>query len=720
MMSNLHRLRRFVAPCSRGRSARYLCALAVLTIAPGTLGQVRRNPHPASPHAAGNPATIDQETGNPSQPLTPQQVQSAGALLMDLDPGIDPAKRLVAATSLWHSPDVEAAAALSEALRSGRAEVMVPVLDLMAASASPRRELLQPLLDAIVEGVFDIEPSLHAALAAYGEAGLNAAGRIASSGIALMDQRIRAIRCLGSFTRLGPACVEHLIALLDPDRKEPQPIIDAACESLGSVTRMAWGRDVAAWRDWWASARTQSPDAWAPDAVRTLSSRLNDLQARHDLLARRYVNALRDLFVRLPLDQQLAALPPLLEDDTLLVREFALDRVSRLLRDSERVPPEIQSLLVRRLDAEPSGRLRLQTATLLNELNDEALPAWLERAIESESRASVASGLLQLLADRHEKVSITVITRWLKDEMAGEPAATAAWIMMRDAAVSEEDLVVLRESVADAFRHRKGPMVVRLMASICTDDMLPEVDTLLSDPVESIRRACAEGLRARGRTDLLIARSGDPVIFSQAVESLVESDPTLNAFTTLAQLEPAHPESRQLWSGALVRLAHRLPISTLLAADNILMSRQVELPVRAQALARVVIASEDAAEPLPTALVARVAEIRLAHDDANGALQVLAATNSTDDPTLTDLKFDSLLMLARYDEAEQVRDDVDAWLTAMDRVTRRRPDLIGGLREEILNRFHDSLTDDQRTALRQANAEGRGTADGESGMELPG
>jgi hypothetical protein len=718
MMSILPRLRRLVARRALGTIASLLCAVAPQQRE--ALGQIRGNPlRPASPASVEAKHGAGQVNGATS--LTSQQIQTASAVLLDLNPDVDASTRIAAAASLWHSPEIEAVDPLAEALRSGRAEVMLPVLHLIAAAATPRREFLQPLIDAMVEGAGTAEQALHAALATYGESAVSAAARIAASTSTPVEHRIRAIRCMGAFRLPGPTCAEHLLGLLDPARKESLPIIDAACDSLGSITGMVWGRDAVAWRDWWTTARNLAPEAWAPDAVRSLSARLTDLQARHDLLARRYVNALRDLFVRLPLDQQLAALQPLLEDDTLLVREFALDRVGRLLRDSERVPPEIQSLLVRRLDVEPSGRLRLQTATLLNQLNDDSLSAWLGRTIESETRPAIAGGLLQLIADRHESVSISVITRWLPDDTAGEPTAAAAWFMMRDGKVHTDELAMLRAGVTEVFDRRKGPMVVRLMALVCDDARLPQVEALLDDPAESVRRAAAEGLRARGRTEPLVARAADPVIFAQAVESLVEGEPTLNSFTALAQLEPVQPESRQLWSGALVRLAHRLPVATLLAADNVLMARGVELPVRAQAIAQAVAGSPNAPEPLPTALVARIAEIRLTQDDANGALQVLSLPSATDDPTLTDLRFDSLLMLARYDEAEQVYHDPAAWLAAMDRVTHRRPDLIGAVRTEILSRFHESLTEDQRTALRQSSAEGRGAAaDGTSSMGLPG
>ncbi|MHC4142461.1 MAG: hypothetical protein ACYSUF_11480, partial [Planctomycetota bacterium] len=120
-----------------------------------------------------------------------------------------------------------------------------------------------------------------------------------------------------------------------------------------------------------------------------------------DAIAERLAEALRDMFLMLSTEDQLARLPDLLDDELAPVRAFALGRVERRLRDSERIPEPVQQKLVERLN--DPGELptsRLLAARLLNDLNYQPTADLVAAVLAEEKDPQIARGYLEILARR--------------------------------------------------------------------------------------------------------------------------------------------------------------------------------------------------------------------------------------------------------------------------------------------------------------------------------
>jgi hypothetical protein len=424
-----------------------------------------------------------------------------------------------------------------------------------------------------------------------------------------------------------------------------------------------------------------------------------------DAIADRLVETQRELFLMLSAEQQLARLPELLDDELAPVRAFALGRVERRLRDSERIPEPVQQKLVERLD-DPNEvpTSRLLAARLLVDLNHQPTPDHVAAALAAEKDPEIARGYLEILARRSTPTALELMLLWLDDPTAGEAAADAVWAVVTNGTYDEDALPTVRRAARAAYAWRATPSHVRLLGAIGEDDDEQVVVEQLDAAEPAMRRAAAEGLGHAGRLDPLLAHVRDEEVYPFAIRLVARGPQDLDTFRSLAELAP--PEvHRPEWTLAVRNAAESLEPAQLIQADTFLESLpHVDQQLRADVLAR---AEDLPADALTTdrmnSLMSRLARLRIELGDYQGAWDVVSRDNGAPaDPALRQLGFKAAVLSGHYDEAAAINNDPDTWVRLFDELRVQRPQAAGAVAGEIHRRFGDDLTGDLGERFRTA------------------
>jgi hypothetical protein len=592
----------------------------------------------------------------------------------------------------------EAIEEIDRALRSGRTPLILAITDALANQPRPTPGLLDALIAALRSAPPETLSRLSAVLAKYEDAAIGPVASVARDRSIAVAERLGPVYALGAFpTR---EAVDRLMELADPASGEPDAIRIAAVESLTRLSGLDLGADFRAWREWWGEARDQSPEQWARDVVRRYRAQIGELQERQRMLAERYVALLGELYRSLPPERRSERLLLDLDDPLATVRAFAMERIDRLLRDSVAISGELRARLIVALrDEDPA--LRRRAAELLHELNEATLPARLAELLATEPDREVITTYLDLLSRRPDEVALQPVLDRLADRTIGDKAADAAWELLRAVPLTDELRTAARQAVEQAREVRESPSLIRLAAMVgdaaTRDALVPLLDG--DDP--ATKAAVAEGLRARGDYEPLLARADDPVIYPSAVRALADGPADVESFRRLAGLEPA-PETREHWERAVRSLARRLDASSLLEADRILAGT----PYAGDSL-RVLVLSQGAVlgpEAMSRAdrveLLRRLTPLLIDQGEALRALEFLDQLNGTDLPTpLRDIRFRAQLIVGRFDAAAALVPDPARWVSLLSEFAKDDFEVAVRLRDEINRRFADELTPELRSTF---------------------
>jgi hypothetical protein len=626
-------------------------------------------------------------------------------------PDIDPEIRRQAAEELIAMDMHEATDRLAEALGSGQPTVELAVIDAMESAPEPVEGLLPAAVATLQDASGPRLDKLSLVLPRYGDPALNRVAVLARDQSEPPARRLGPIYALASFRSRDSAV--QLMYMLDEERNEPQEIIAATGESLERLTGLPYGSDASQWRRWWDKLKDEPIENWLRIMVMHLSTKTSELEREihqqdreTDAIAERLAEALRDMFLMLSTEDQLARLPDLLDDELAPVRAFALGRVERRLRDSERIPEPVQQKLVERLN--DPGELptsRLLAARLLNDLNYQPTADLVAAVLAEEEDPQIAKGYLEILARRSTPDALDDMLLWLDDSTAGEAAADATWAVVTNGTHDTDALPTVRRAARRAYQWQATPAHVRLLAAIGEDRDLEVVEEQLDSAEPAMRRAAAEGLCFAGHRQPLLDRVRDEEVYPFAIRLVARGPDDLATFRELAELAP--PEThRHEWMQAMQESADRLSADELIEADTILESMpHVNGQLRANVLARV---ADLPADALParelSALQGRLVRLRLELADYQGAYDVVARINGNPTtPDLQQLGFKAAVLSGHYDEAAAMNGDVREWARLYDELTVQRPQAAGAVREEIRRRFGDNLDSELAELLRVAD-----------------
>lgn len=670
--------------------------------------------------------------------LTPQEAQEIQWLTTTLfDAAASPATRLGAARRLLALDRAEALDVLRQALEGGDPLVMMSVIGALNEKDQPTPELLGEVASVLRQAPPDALDPIALLLVKYGGDGLEAVTALAQDQNLPEAERLGPIHALSWFrSKRG---VAGLLRLLDPDRSEPEAIVQASCAALGRLTGLPFGPNADRWNRWWDAAKDLSEEDW----LRALVIRLTEIIAEREqeilegheqsrTISRRLLETLRDLYPFLSREEQINRLPGLLDDELPTVRQFGINRIDVLLRDAVPIPQEVQELLATRLK-DPVPEMRLGAASLLEELRYPGLGDLVATAIETEADPRVIQRYLQVLGSNPSPTALGPIRRWLADDALGDDAAAGLWRLRETGPLPDDSLEATRTDVRQALAKRASPILAKVLAWIGSEQDATDLEPRLTDPNPAFREAVAQGFRARELVQPLLDRAEDPLVFPHAVAALAESEPTLGNLRHLAELRPTEAQAAA-WQQALRTLAGRFPPAELLEVDEVLRQfpQRIDAALRAEVLAR---AADLAPTDLPgeerVALLMRLADLWLELAQYQGAYRLLSGLGAGDaNAALEELRFRAAAMAGEYDAAALHAPEPGPWVAVLEAFAERSPAAAAALRDEISRRFAEQLTGEIRVrfdavsqrvadALAPSEPAGDGDDDGGSPGALP-
>lgn len=643
-------------------------------------------------------------------PLTgPQQrqIDLFGDIVRNPSPDIDDETRRGVTAELLEIGRPEAFAPLQDAIRSRDPVRMLPVIDVLLQQPRPVAAMLDAIVDALGEAGAEAPDALGVLAGRYGDRAFERLAPRARDASLEDAARIGSIHALG-YIRARDS-VDLLMAVARPESDEPEPVREAAFASLRRLTGLDFDNDYQRWNRWWVQARELEIDEWLKQVIRSLSeqvaaveARLADQQRANDAVAQRLGDTLRLLYRTLPSEQQFVRLAEDLRDPMPIVREAAIDRVARLLRDAVRPPDAVLEALAKRLD-DTAPVLRRKAARLLNDLNYDGVQDRIVERLQTEDDATVAVELFTILANRPTPLAADVASRWLTNPAVHDAAAEAAWRVLTRPLLDDEQVGRLRETVQAAYDERATPHLARLLAVLAEDDELAPLLEYLDHEDVAYRRLVAEGLRHRGVIQPIIERAADVAIYPQAVRGLAETGDDIADLRQLVGLTPPE-EHRDAWAQAVVDLSNAMPAWQLLDADNLLRESQAgSTDLRVRVLDRVEqLGPDDADSETRTALVVRLATILCSIRDTEGvngatpisnggperAWQLIERhTNGVQSPELEYIRFRAAVLTGRFDIAHNLNSNPEAWVAIHQQLASARHDAATRLQDEIAARF---------------------------------
>ena len=604
----------------------------------------------------------------------------------------------------------QAIAVLEEMLRSGNPAMMLPVIRAMGQSPEPIPGLRESAVEALRTAPQGILDQLVIVVAKYEEAAFGRVSDLAGDRSGADAQRLGPIIALGSFPTRKSG--DLLMELADPQRGEPEALRAAAFGALRRLAGLDLGNDYRQWRDWWEEARDKSREDWARDLVRQYQDRNAELERLHAEVARRFVELLRELYRTLPLEKQFERLNGDIEDELAPVRQFAVRRIARLLRDSEMPPEGLKQKIAARLDDRSAG-IRREAAELLDELNEPNAATMIVDRLERETDRQVIGTYLQVLARRPTEASREALLRWLGDAELGGAAGEALWELLPTVELSAEAREKTVARVQEVFEADRSPLAARLLAFMVEDPQRSGVEGMLDGPEAELRRGVAEGLCRRGLHEPLVRRAGDDVIYPYAVRALAAGPADLRTLGALASLEAPASGVRE-WEEAVGAVAGRLDPKLVMAADDLLMETGRAGPaLRARLLSR---GSELPAEQREAVLM-RLVPLLLEQGEGLRGLELMESMNGVSvSESFLELKFRAAVFAGRYEAAEQIRGGAEAWVRLLEETATTNPEVARSLQSQIDARFGGELEGDLKRGYEAAAAKLAPPVESENGQ----
>lgn len=617
---------------------------------------------------------------------------------------IDAQTRRQAAEELIAMDEPDATERLIAALGCDEPVVIHAVIEAMELSPNPVPGLLPAAVGTLHDASDANREKLSLILPRYGRPALDLVAQHAQDSEATPAQRIGPIYALASFRSRESA--EKLMTILDGQEPAPPEVINATCQSLERLTGLPYGSAPGEWRRWWDTLKDQPIEQWLRIVVDHLSKRTTELEGQiqqqrreRDVIATRLAEEKRRYFQTLLVEEQLRELPLLLSDALAPLRRFAMRRVERILRDSERVPEPVRERLVERLeDPAEVPQLRLTAAQLLSDLDYPETAELITAALDAERDKEIIRGYLEILAKRPTRANLDPILAWLDDPIAGEAAAGALWSVISKGILEPESLPAARTAARAAFESWPTAAHGRLLAAIGEPKDYAHLEALLDNADAGMRQAVAQGLAWAGARDLLVVRADREELFPFAVGVLASGEADLKTFELLARLK-APPAHTKQWERAVVGLAHRLDAAELLAADDLLATMaHVSLRLRAEALGQVADPASGDSLAHRAPILVRLADLQLGTGDYEGAYQTtLKLADSPVTAALAQLKFRAALLAQRFDEASTLSAAPRVWVNMFQQLAADQPRVAEALATEIERRF--TLSDADRTAF---------------------
>lgn len=633
-----------------------------------------------------------------------QQVQQQASILLQPDNTIDLQVRSNAARQLVAMNAIESIAVLNDALRSGRTAPILAVLVAEAQRPNPSPDLLPALLAVLPNAPSDTIESIGVLLGRYSADGSACFGTINTMALdpqRPLEARLRAIEVMGEFRTHPERSIQALIAMLQ--RKNTSPALtEEALKSLTRLTGQTMSRDE--WVKWWSNHDEQSSELLRQSIAalhRTTvaaNHRLQQTRSEADRASARMIFAYQDLLPLLSLELQQAKVLELLDDSRADIRGFAVERVALMLGDGHDTP-ELQIALARLL-ADPDTANRRRVATLLNELDQEAVEVIVLTQIDSEEDPEVLKDSLGYLEATRSINAIDATRRLLADPQLRENAArTLRSILLANPQLDAQERMRIARAARTALAPSNWRTIAPLLVLTGNEDDLRSLEVILDNPDPEVRASVAEAFLQRGRNDVLLARADDAQIYPYALTAAQRDAKDLASLRLLLEMHPPADQAAA-WADAVANVVEMQDPDRILEIDDMIGSiPDTDDDIRI----RVLNASLSRGElnlQLRTQILKRLVPMLLEQDSPAAALTLIQGLDeSMLDDELLDMKFISAIRARLYDDAALVHDDPDMWIKAYQDTIASRPESASDLLNEIVRRHNDRLTPQRRSLL---------------------
>jgi len=283
--------------------------------------------------------------------------------------------------------------------------------------------LVQPLLDLL--GNQDAKPSAAAAtaLAEFRDHDVAATlGAIASDQQKPIETRLAAIDAL-ALNIVSPSAVSQLIVLTTAT---DQRIVERVLEALRPASRLDFGNDVEAWRNWWRQKSALSEERWLRDRLELGIERFDALrekyralqtstEARQRLVAQRFNALLRTIYRLTPQQaQKEAKLAQWLSDPVAEYRLCALGLIREQITEGNAPAPPIREA-VKNAFTDASARVRIDALEIIGNLKDPNDTAAVLKLLPGERDATVRETILRVLGRLENPAALPALVEELAD-----------------------------------------------------------------------------------------------------------------------------------------------------------------------------------------------------------------------------------------------------------------------------------------------------------------
>lgn len=631
------------------------------------------------------------------------------SLVLAAKPGeIDQESRLAAAAELVALDAPQSREVLINVIQKGHVESWRAVIRALQ-EASTIDPMMQPvLLNSLPTTPAELIDQMTLLIARYGQhdaAVLRDLATMANDADRPDSERLAAITAIGSFRHDPARAAAQLAGILGASTPPPPDVARAAMSQLSRLTGLPPHHDRSRWLAWWNDNRDRPSERWLQDMVdaltRTVESQTAELaavRADRDALAERVLATYRAFWPTLPIEQQQSMLLSVLQDDLAAVRSFGVERLGVHLRDGHGTQ-EGQIAAMALLGDEDAG-VRRAAAVLLPELDPKIVQPDLAARFPEESDPHVLNAMLPRVATIEPTlVTAARLKPLLADPSTRDAALAAAQVVLGDRA--RRDLAIaegIRADVHRAFADDSGPAAASVLALVGTREDASMLANMLSEAQPAWRTAVGESLLARGEYTPLLERANDPVIYPLALRAAAHQSGMPGLKGVLALTPSA--QHKDIWLKQILTTANAIDPSDALAADDLLVSADALSQADRAAVLQNAYGSEGAPDELRVAIAERLAPLVLETGDPRAVVALIDRLPSdTIDDTLQNIRFDAAVRGRLFDEAASMNRTPSQWIEAYERLSSDQPEAADLLRTEIVRRYQQELTDDQRERL---------------------
>lgn len=405
------------------------------------------------------------------------------------------------------------------------------------------------------------------------------------------------------------------------------------------------------------------------------------------------VEVYQELWPLIPIEQQHKKLPSLLTNDLPDLRSFGIKRVSILNRDGEATEAELLSIVT--LLGDPNPKVRVAAAEMLPEISLPQVPVTVARYLASEMNEEVVlAEITYFITNPHPDAAQPVIA-WLNSPLVQQSSEALVAIFTDTRLFGQVDELWI-DAVKQAQQTYSEPALLTLEIIVGSDTNRQQCKELLARASDANRRAVATGFAAIGAWEPLLPYKNDTELSPFLIDALqVKGD--LDSFEMLLTLKASIETG--VWSNASVQILKNLDTRSLLLADNMLLQAN-ETELRLNTLLAIWKQSENRSLAARIAIAKRAIPLLNDAGRSDEALQILEEYGDSiiDDELLT-LQFDTAILASLWDSAADVRPEPAPWVQAWVSMKENDPPSAVVLRQQILQRFETTLTNEQQTLL---------------------